>query len=411
MKPKFFYGYIIILTCFIIAAAIEGALFTFGVFFKPLLTEFGWTRAVTAGVFSLYGILHVLTAIVAGRLTDRLGPRLVLTACGFLTGLSYLLMSQASALWQVYLFYGAIGGIGLGFYWVPVISIVPRWFVKRRALMMGIFISGIGVGQLIMPPVANWLISAYGWRLSCLVIGSILMGIIVISAQFLRRDPYQMGLLAYGESKAKQENPVIEAGGIYLREAICTRQFWIYCVILITFSFCFSVVLVHSVIHAIGLGMTPASAANILAIIGIAGIISRLAFGRLADIIGMKLVLTLSFVLMSVAFLNLAMAGEIWMIYLFAAIYGISYVVFEILMSPIMAELFGLSSLGTITGVSFAIGGTGFIFGPVVSGYIFDISGSYQVAFLICAAMAIIATIFAALLPLTRSKPSFYRTG
>jgi len=233
----------------------------------------------------------------------------------------------------------------------------------------------------------------------------------VISAQFLRRDPYQMGLLAYGESKAKQENPVIEAGGIYLREAICTRQFWIYCVILITFSFCFSVVLVHSVIHAIGLGMTPASAANILAIIGIAGIISRLAFGRLADIIGMKLVLTLSFVLMSVAFLNLAMAGEIWMIYLFAAIYGISYAVFEILMSPIMAELFGLSSLGTITGVSFAIGGTGFIFGPVVSGYIFDISGSYQVAFLICAAMAIIATIFAALLPLTRSKPSFYRTG
>jgi len=99
------------------------------------------------------------------------------------------------------------------------------------------------------------------------------------------------------------------------------------------------------------------------------------------------------------------------MIYLFAAIYGISYVVFEILMSPIMAELFGLSSLGTITGVSFAIGGIGFIVGPVVSGYIFDISGSYQVAFLICAAMAIIATIFATLLPLTKSKPASYSTS
>lgn len=270
--------------------------------------------------------------------------------------------------------------------------------------MMGIVTSGIGVGQLIYPPVVNWLISTYGWRMSFLIIGSITMGIIMISVQFLRRDPYQIGQLPYGESAAKQGGPVVEARGFSLREAIRTRQFWLFCVIFISFSFCFSVVLVHSVIHAIRLGMSPASAANILAIIGITGIVGRLAFGRLADVIGLKPVLIISFVLMPIAFLWLVIAGEMWMVYLFAAIYGISYVVFEFLMSPIIADLFGVSFLGTISGVALAIGGIGFTLGPVVAGYIFDVTSSYQLAFLICATVAFIGLICSMLLPLTRGK-------
>ncbi len=403
-SPAVFYGYIIVLATFIIAAVVEGLLYSFGVFFKPLLNEFGWTRAMTSGASSLSSILRVPLVIAVGRLSDRFGPRQLLAACGFFLGLGYLLMSQTNTIWQLYLFYGVIVSIGMSLYWIPLISLVPRWFARRRALMMGIVTSGIGVGQLIIPPLANWLISAYSWRISFLIIGGMSMGIIIISAQFLRGDPNQIGQLPYGENEAKQEVLAAEAREFSVREAIRTKQFWMLCVIFIPWIFCLSVVMIHMVIHAIGLGMSPASAANILAIIGIAGIIGRLALGRLADVIGIKPVLIISFVLYSIAFLWLLIARETWMLFLFAVIFGISYATFETLHSPIIAELFGLSSLGAISGVIFATSSIGFTFGPVIAGYIFDVTGSYQRAFLICAVMTFISLTSAVLLPLTRGK-------
>ena len=128
---------------FFISAVAEGALYTFGVFFEPLLHEFGWTRAVTSAACSIAIGLELPIGIVAGRLTDKFGPRIALTACGFFWGLGFLLMSQTNTIWQLYLFYGLGVGMGMGLFWVPVISIVPRWFAKRRALMMGIVLSGI----------------------------------------------------------------------------------------------------------------------------------------------------------------------------------------------------------------------------------------------------------------------------
>lgn len=400
----FFYGYAIVLATFIIAAVVEGSLFSFGVFFEPLLTEFGWSRTVTAGAVSVSSITHIPVAFAAGRLTDKFGSRQVLTACGFFLGLGLLLMSFVSALWHLYFFYGVIVAIGLGFYWIPILAILPRWFIKKRASMMGIIASGIGVGQLIFPPVVNWLVYDYGWRASFLVIGGINIVIIMAVAQFLKQDPRQMGLSPYGDSELNLEDSITKAEGFSLREAIRTRQFWLLSLIYFNWMFCLSVVVVHSVIHSIGIGMSPASAANILAIIGITGIIGRITSGRLADMFGIKPVLIISFALIATGFLWLLIAGETWMIYLFAAIFGISYGAFEILQASIIAELFGMSSFGAITAFAHNLGVVGFIVGPVLAGYIFDVNNSYLLAFLISALMAGASGIFSAFLPLSRSK-------
>ena len=404
--PTLFYGYTIVLVTFIITMVVEGLLYSFGVFFKPLLTDFGWTRAMASGAFSIASILKIPIAVVAGRLTDRFGPKQVLAACGFFLGLGYLLISQTGNIWHLYLFYGVLVGIGMGLYWVPLMSIIPLWFVRKRAFMMGVVVSGIGVGQLTIPPLANWLISNYGWRISYLIVGSICMVTIIICAQFLKHDPSQIGLLPDGESKPKQENPITaaEAKEFSVHEAVSTKQFWLFCIVFLPWMFCLSVILVHGVIHAIGLGMSPTSAAYILSIIGIAGIVGRLAFGRLADLIGIKPVLIISLGLMSLAFFWLIVAKEMWMLYLFAAIFGIAYGTFEILQSPIVAELFGLSSLGTIFGIALAIGSIGFVIGPVVAGYIFDVTNNYQIAFVICTALSLISLASALLLPLTKTK-------
>ena len=113
VRPKYFYGYIVVLAAFLITVTMWGTLYSFGVFFKPLLTEFGWTRAETSGAYSLFIVLHGLVYIVTGRLNDRLGPRIVMIACGFFLGLGYLLLSQISTIWHLYLVYGVIIAIGM----------------------------------------------------------------------------------------------------------------------------------------------------------------------------------------------------------------------------------------------------------------------------------------------------------
>ncbi len=401
-SPKLFYGYIVVLAAFILAVVAEGLMYSFGIFFEPLLTEFGWTRALTASAFSLYGILHLILAAVAGRLSDKFGARPVLTISGFFMGLGYLLMSRVNTVGQIYLFYGVFISIGMGFYWVPMVSTVTRWFVQRRALILGIVASGIGVGVTIMSPLANWLISAYGWRNAYLIMGGAGMGILMIFAQFLRRSPEEMGLLPYGASKERQEHPIVEARGLSLGEAIHTRRFWMISLMFCSWVFSLSTVMTHIVINARGLGLSAANAANVMAIIGVTGIIGRISFGRLSDVIGMKPAIVFSLVLMAGGFVWLMFAREMWSLYLFAFIFGLSYGTVEILQSSAIADLFGLKSLGAITGLALTISGTGFMLGPVVAGYIFDVRGSYQVAFLICALLLVVSIISVMSLPLTK---------
>ena len=401
--PKLFYGYIIALAAFFIMVVTWGAFYCFGVFFKPVLIEFGWTRAATSGAYSLSFVLSGFLGIFAGRLSDRLGPRIVVTGCGLFLGSGYLLMSQISTIWQLYLFYGVIVGIGLSGAYVSAVSAVSRWFVKRRGLMTGIVIAGIGAGTMVMPPLANWLISSYGWRASYTIIGIIVLVLIILAAQFLKRDPSQIGLSPYGEGEAEQGSLNLEARGFSLQRAIHTRQFWMLYAMFLCFGVSVQAIMVHIVIHATELEISAASAANILAIIGGVSIAGRIIMGSAGDRIGNKLVITVCFILMSVALLWLLVTKELWMFYLFAVVFGFAYGGWAALISLMVAELFGLSSLGVILGaVTFGLT-IGEAIGPTLAGRIFDITSSYQTAFLICVGLSIIAIILALFLkPITR---------
>ena len=405
-KPKFFYGYIVVAFACLILTITQGTYYSFGVFFKPLSEDFGWTRAMTSGAFSLMVVLHGFLYIFTGRLNDTKGPRFVLTVTGFFLGLGYILLSQINALWQLYLFYGVVVAVGISGGYIPLLSTASRWFVKRRGLMTGIVAAGTGFGTLLVPPIANWLISEYDWRTSYLVVGIVSIVVIVLAAQFLRRDPSQVGQLPYGqeEEKANGINPT--PIGLSLREAIRTKPFWLFALAMASFGVSLFVVMVHTVPHVTDLGFSAAKAASILAIIGASGIVGRVSFGGLSDRLGNKRTFIICFVLVAITLILLMVAKELWVFYLFAAVFGLAYGGWATVMAPLVADLFGLRSHGVILG-SATFGATiGGAIGPVMAGRIFDVTGSYQLAFIICIIVSGIGLVAALLL-----KPASPKTA
>ncbi len=397
-QPRFFYGYIIVVAAFFIMVLGFGVYYIFGVFFEPLLTEFGWTRAMTSGAYSLCILLSGFLSIVMGGLTDRFGPRLVMTGCGFFLGLGFLLMSQITTIWQIYLFYGVIVAIGLGGIMVVPVSTVARWFVKRRGMMTGITFAGAGLGGMIMAPIARRLISSYDWRSSYAILGIVALVLIIPAVQFLRRESGQIGLSPYGGNEVKAESLGLETRGFSLRQAIHTRQFWLLGAMSLCLLFPLGTMIVHLVIYATGLGISAVSAANILAIMVGISIPARIIIGSAGDRIGNRLAFIICFILMSIASFWLQLAKGEWMLYLFAIIFGFGIGGLFTLFPAMIAELFGLSSHGVIYGIIIFVGHIGEAIGPVLAGHIFDITSSYQLAFLICALVSVIGLIMALLL-------------
>lgn len=371
--------------------------FSFGVFFTPLVSEFGWTRALTSGIFSAAHFMRGLSGIVMGRLNDKVGPRIVLTVCGSLLGLGYLLMYFVHSLWQIYVFFVFLMGIGLSGFWVPILSTVARWFVKRRATMSGIVNSSTGVATLIGAPVSTVLLSIYNWRICYVIMGVFILLIIPASAQFLRREPSVMGQFPDGE-KEHPAHQKTKPAGLSLNEAIRSRHFWLYFFAAMSFAYCVFTIMVHIVPHAIGLNLSPVQAAGMLAIYGGMGLLGRLVMGNAADKMGDRMIYLIGFIINSVSLLWLVMAKEVWMLYLFVVISGMVQGGMGAVGSPLLAELFGLRAHGTIFGVANVGYTLGAALGPIVTGYIFDVTDSYQQAFMLSAAVSVIGIILAALL-------------
>ena len=388
-RPKLFYGYIVVVAAFSITTIVWGTNRSFGVFLEPMLNEFGWTRAGISGAFTLTLLIGGSLSLVAGRLTDRFGPRIVLMCCGLFLSSSYILVSQVRAIWQFYLFYGVIAGIGMSGSIAPLMSTVARWFVKRRALMSGILISGAALGIVFMPLLSTIFVSAYGWRFSYIILGIVILVVLFSGALFLKRDPGDMGLVPYGTDKTTAAELDLKDKGFSLSEAMRTRQFWLLNYIAFG-DFCLiNIIVVHIIIHAMGLGIQPTTAATILSVAAGVSIPARITMGAVADKIGCRSALMVCLIMSVIAFLLLLVARELWTLYLFAVIYGFGLWSGGGILSPMAAELFGLKSHGTIfasTVFAHAIGGS---LGPVLVGYLFDITGSYRPGFLICNAISV----------------------
>ncbi len=403
-KNRLFYGYIIALAAFFILLAAYGVRFSFGVFFKPMAAELAYSSATTASAYSLSMFLEGIFSLVMGGLTDRFGPRIILTISSILVGAGYCLMPLVHSPWQLYVFYGVIIGVGMGGMFVPIISMTARWFTARRNLMTGLVTAGAGIGTLIVPPVSAWLIQRFDWRTTFVVMGLVIFVVVLIAAQFLKRDPSKIGARPYGETASAANNQVSSVEGFSFGEALRLPMFWILFIMIFFYGFYASAINVHIVPDAINTGMSSTTAAGILAVSGGTVVVGRVIMGTAADRTGNQKIFIFGFFLSTLALIWVVLMQAHYAFFVFAVLLGFAQGGIGTSQSPISASLFGLKAHGLIfgcIGFGYTLGAAA---GPFLTGYLFDITQSYHLAFIICAGTSFMALIFTFFLRPVKNK-------
>jgi MFS family permease len=389
---------VIVIALFLIGIVGLGiARFSFGVLFESLQDEFGWGRAATSGIFSTYMLLCPAFAILAGWALDKYGPRKVFTAAGFFTGLGLLLTSQVTASWHLFLTYSLLLAMGTGCIYVASMATVSKWFVERRGLALGIVSCGAGIGMMAMPPIIASLISRYGWHTSCGIMALVAFIVMIPSALLLKSPPAKAVTLSNAKGL---ENGARE---LSLAQAAKSRNFWLPISILFLFSTCIFSINTHIVPHALDLGISSVQAALMLSGIGGGSILGRVAVGRVSDSIGGKKTFLICALLLMGAMLWLMKSSNLWMIYAFTVVFGFAFGGTAPANAVLIGENFGVAHIGLIMAVINVGWDTGAAFGPILAGYIFDISGSYVSAFRAGAIFAVLATILVLFLRTPRS--------
>jgi len=409
---KIFQGYPIVAACGLIQAVSLGSIFTFGVLFPELEREFGWSRATISGASSFGFFLMGMCAVFMGRAGDRFGPRLVLSCAGVLLGLSHILITQITAVWELYVFYAILFGIGLAAHDVATLSTVARWFKRRRGLMTGIVKSGGGVGQVVVPICVAALIAGPGWRTACLVLGVTVIVLQVGAAQILKHNPGLLGLRPDGEapspaqkgsgedtSKANEPAAAWEESGVTFKDALRSATLWKLCVAKFCDLFCLFTVIIHIVPFAADRGLSPTTGAALLSVIGGMSIVGRLVIGGAFDWIGGRLSLVISFAGLVFSLVLLQFAGPAWSLFLFVVIYGPAHGGFFTITAPSVAEFFGTRAHGALFGLVVSCGTVGATLGPIVAGWLFDETGNYVVAFGLLLGFSVLGLVVAYTLP------------
>jgi len=400
-KDKIFYGWVVTAAGFLIAFFGLGTRLSFGVFVKSIEGVFGLSRVTTSGIFSVYMLLCCVFAVLGGWALDKYGPKRVAFLMGSFTGLSLLLTSQANAAWQLFITYGLLLSLGTGPVFTVVNSTASRWFDKKRGFVLGITSSGGGLGAIVLAPLATYLISNFDWRTAFLVVGIIAWPLMGFMALLLIKDPRDIGLMPDGIESAKTRtspNCKDHAADSSARQSLQKSQFWFLAFVWLFLSLSIHLIYVHAVPFAVDNGVESMDAAIILSLIGIATLAGRVVVGKLSDMIGRKTPAIVCGLLQAGSLLWLIWARDLWIFYSFAIGFGIFSGGLGGIVTVLIGDVFGMGSIGTIMGmlsVGWALGAAS---GPVIGGYVFDLSGNYSIAFAAAAAAVLLATFFVALI-------------
>lgn len=381
---RIFRGWFVVAAAFVITLLGFGSAYSFSSFVDALQRDFGASRAAVSLVFSLAGCLYFGFGVVSGPLADRYGSRALALSGMLLLALGLLLAAAAQNMTQIYLAYGLGVGLGVGCSYVPVVGAVQRWFQRRRGLASGLAVSGIGVGTLLVPPLAAALIGLWGWRNAylALAVGVAVLG--VAASRWVENSPLDRGLTPEGERLPLQSSSPPE--GTCVRDAVRSRTFaWLYAACLVC-AFGVFVPFVHLVPYAMDHGVKPESAVLLLSLIGVGSTAGRFCLGPLADRVGRRNALAAMYGGIAATLATWGASSQFWSLALFALVFGVFYGGWVALLPAVVMDYFGGRHISGIIGALYTSVALGTLVGPVAAGYAYDVSGNY--GWPICAAIA-----------------------
>jgi len=369
-----------------------GSAYSFSAFVLSLQNDFSASRGSVSLVFSIAGFFYFGLGVITGPLADCWGSRRLAVIGMVLTGIGLCVASVARNLAEVYAAYGFGVGLGIGCSYVPAVGAVTRWFVRRRGFASGLAVSGIGVGTLVVPPLAALLIESVGWRETYLILGLFAVVVGAGMAMLIEDDPRGRGLNADGDPPASGDK-VIAAAGVPIGKVIASQRFiGLYAACFIC-SFGLFVPFVHLVPYALDKGVSQSAAVLLLGAIGVGSTAGRFFLGGLADRLGRPLSFLMMFVGMGLSFVIWFFSASLWPLAAFALVYGVFYGGFVALAPAVVIDYFGGRHASSIIGILYTSVALGTLMGPSAAGFAFDVSRSYTLPILVSIGAYIVATV------------------
>jgi len=397
-----FYGWWIVAVSAITLLLAGGiGFYSFGAFFTPLLNEFGWSRAQISLGMSIMGLIGI-TGPLFGAWVDKYGAKRIMLLGAPLMGLSFACLGFTFSLHYFYALYFVVAAGQMAILNIPVLTLVSNWFEKRKGLVMGIAVAGLGLGGLIMLPLSAYLISLLGWQWTYHILGIticfVLTPLIVV---VIKNSPRDIGMLPDGEKHTTQQKHQRTPGPDSnipiqrwtLPKALQTSTFWI---LVLAFMMVFvgtASVIAHAVPFFVGQGFSNQLASTILGSAVGVSILARIITGYLSDRIPVKYVAILFFVFQVAGLLVLVLPETRATIPTFVAVFGLAMGGLFVLEPLVIREYFGLDSFGAIYGGLWAFEALGWAVGPYITGLIFDTTGSYNSAFIAFLFATLLATV------------------
>jgi MFS family permease len=395
------YGWVIVAVSATASSLAWSVRSTFALFYVALLAEFGWQRGEAALGYSLSWLLLIVFSPLAGWLYDRFGARVVVAVGGLLLGTGMALTGRVHALWEYYLAFGVLGAAGIAFIMMPAFAVASRWFVTGRGTALGIISAGASASAVIFYPLNAWLIGIMGWRHAMAAYGLIIvLGVVPAATLLFRRAPSDVKPAAAAAPSGPAEREWTLLG------ALRTYQLWAAFAMWGLGVIGYQIMTTHQVAHALDRGFDASTVAWVFGLAGVFTTVGNVVGGVLSDRWGRARVFALGSVLGVVGivcFAQLSGADDLARLLAYAAA-GLGFGMRISLLSAIPADLFQGRSFGAILGFVNAGGGLGGFIGPFLGGYLFDLTGTYQLAFTV-SALAIVASAVAAWLAARERLP------
>ena len=394
MRPKFFYGYVILALCFANMIVMRGVNGAFGVYYLALLEEFSWSRSDGATIASANFFVYAIASPLVGLAFDRFGPRLLMPLGAFLVGAGLVASSFATSLMGMYVSYGIITALGQGaLSFVGHNALISFWFVRRRATAIGIASMGQGVGALVMVPLTQILIDHFGWRWTYIVTGSILLLILLpANALFQRRTPEDVGQFPDGatapvEANAGRHGNRHGARDWTLGEAARSFPFWCITIGHLALGTALFLINTHAIAHFVAVGYEKLAASFYFGLIGFIRIGATIIWGSLSDRLGRSKAYGLATTVTAfgvIGMIAMTVDAPLWLVYLTIALYGIGHSAGNPTYGSVIGDIFSGRKIGLIFGFLEISFGFGSAFGSWIGGYLFDATGSYAWSFAVC---------------------------